>query len=222
MRWSIHSWRWQADRPAPVVDDRPRQWAHSAAAMALARLDLAYRAADGLVGEVPPVVFLTVQGEVELWWPTPRDVSAPFVASDRCRWMLSCDVDLVELAGIARCGRLHLDRVTQVGIGVDRRVILVDLGHWTHLDVDTDPDGAGPIIHALEAGFGLPPLTCPPRFEESQQALLGVGRSGEGLWLSQHHHMWILEPLGLWLTPVGVEGIDLPDTSGEPEQRSTS
>jgi hypothetical protein len=203
------------------VGGTQRAWQHSDATLAAVRLDLAYRAVDHLVGDVPPVVLLAVDGEVEMWWPTARGAPAPFVARDPHRWTMSCDLDLSVLARVARHGQLRLDGVTQVGVGADRRLILVDLGHWTHLGVDTDPEHAGAIIDALEAGLGVPPLTIRPH-PSTPSALFRVGRSGVGLWLTVRHRTWTLEPLGLWLTPVGAEVIDLPDTSGEPEQRSTS
>jgi hypothetical protein len=239
MRWSHRHWlAFAPDSTAehPRLADVP--WQESPATQVVARLDLAYRGAYAVANAVPPLVAVTVAGIIEMWWcdiAAPAAV-APFDAPNHRHWRLPADVPLHDLAPLARDGQLNLEAVTQLGVSNTGQVLLADVDHWGILGVEAPPCQARVVLEKLVAGLGVPPLcsaladvtvlldetgavpVCPPR----GAVVLMMGRPPRGLWLVQRHGTWMLEPLKVALTPVGLEHSQRPVSTGEPQQRSTS
>ncbi len=221
MRWSAESWRAIADADDAVPSyDLP--WRHDPATTVVARLDFTYRVVDVLAGEVPPLTWVSTDGTVELWWPHCRPAPEPFVSLDHHRWMLPAAVDLMTLVVLTRHGRLRVDLVTQVGVTADRRVVLADLGHWGELGIENASGGVDAVVDAMERDLGIPPLTTGPPDSFDRRSLFTAGRPSRGLWLSHRHGIWCLMPPGVPITPVGWRCPDMPESTGEPQQRSSS
>lgn len=165
MRWTLDSWRAYAPdtslgEPSDTIE--VLEWGDASPSLIAARVDLACRAAQHLAEQVPPTVFVGLDGCVECWWTTPRDASPPFRAVSPSRWLLPADIDLVDLAAWARAAAPNLQLLTTVGVTPDHRLVLVDLDHWATLGVQAEEATARSVVTALVAGLGAPPLAPPP------------------------------------------------------------
>jgi len=87
-------------------------------------------------------------------------------------------------------------------------------------------DDAETAVDAVAATATLPAVAvidrwfaCAASPFPARRAVVAVGRSTQGLWLQERHGRWHLEPHHLEVMPVGAVHVDLPDLSGDPQQK---
>lgn len=167
--------------PVPSVDDAAAELALRAARPGerVARLDLGLRAVAASLHRsgatsAPSVLAVTSSPDGRMEIMLSQNVTAlpPFAQGlSEDRWLLPAEVDLVDLAPLARNSGAPCPALVQVGTsrGAD---VFVDVEAWGTLGVDAAPERARLFLGALAAELALSPLA-------EQVNLFAVGL-GEG------------------------------------------
>ena len=165
MRWARSSW-WayapHTERWACGDTVEGLEWGDVPASLIAARVDMVCRAAHRAVQQLPPTLLVGLDSSVECWWTGPCRAPAPFRLVSPCRWLLPPEVDLLELATLARAASPELHLLTTIGVTLHHQVVLLDLSHWAVLGVEGPAATARAVVGAVVAGLGAPPLAAPP------------------------------------------------------------
>jgi hypothetical protein len=152
--------------PSAAVQATDRALREVGRAERVARLDVALRAAAATLsagsepGPCPRVlaVLAPADGCLELLLSDDRTAEAPFVPGAQAgRWMLPADVELADLAQLARAAAMPCPTLVQIGTSRGAG-LFVDVEAWGTLGIEAPPERAAIVLQALVTELALSPF----------------------------------------------------------------